>query len=241
MAQQLQTFTRKMMERTVQAHSERTEHDKHCCQLAHEYAARLGMETTPSPQEAPRAAQTVPAPRATTEVTTTLVRAMSPAQARYIRNLRRKISLDLLSPEHRIWAKTVCDGDEITLKQAQELLEVMVSLSDQTPSARSKPEPAYIPEEGAYQVGDDVYLVVTSKDSGRRYAKQYLTGGDKFVYAGQSPFDMLTYDRLMTAEQAKQFADTYKRCCRCTRRLTKARSKDLGYGPTCAELMNWPY
>lgn len=240
MAQQLQTFTRRMMERTVEAHSERTRHDKHCCQLAHEYAARLGAVATPVPQATPQTGSVI-RPRSKADLAPVEVQEMSPRQARYIRNLRKKIPLELLSPQHRIWVTAVCDGDEITLKNAQQLLEAMVSLADQTLSARRKPEPAYIPEEGAYQVGEDVYLVVTSRETEHRYAKQYLPGPDRFVYAGQAPFEMLTYERLMTAEQAKAFADAYKRCCRCAKRLTKTHSKELGYGPTCAELMGWPY
>jgi hypothetical protein len=233
MAQQLQSFTRRMMERTVQAHSTATEHDRHCCQLAHEYAARLGTEAPASP-----APQAVPTPR---KAPAPFVRPITPAQARYIRNLRRKISMELLSPKHRGLVDVVCNGDEINIDDARELLEAMVSLADQTPSVRSRLEPSYIPEEGPYKVGDDIFLVVTAKETGRRYAKQFNPETCKFFYAGQRPFGRLTQDCRMTAEDAKQFGDLYKCCCSCGRHLTKDHSKDLGYGPTCADNNGWPY
>jgi hypothetical protein len=235
MAQQLQSFTRRMMERTVQAHSTATEHDRHCCQVAHEYADRLGMQRTAIP------AAKVPAPRSTPGPAPIAVLPISPAQARYIRNLRRKISLELLSPQHRLLVDQVCNGDEITRHNAGDLLEAMISLADQTPSARSRPEPSYIPEEGPYKVGDDIFLVVTAKETDRRYAKQFNPETHKFFYAGQRPFGRLTQDCRMTAEDAKQFGDLYKCCCSCGRHLTKDHSKDLGYGPTCADNNGWPY
>lgn len=239
MAQQLQNFTRKMMEGVIETHSTRIQHDNHCCQLAREYSARLGLGLGPGALPAPRTAPEVT--KKTAAPSSEPVLPLSPAQARYIRSLRRKVSLNLLSPQHRSWVNTVCDGDEIAFKDARGLLEAMVSLADQTPGVRRRPEPAYIPEVGPYQVDDTVYLVVTAKDGDHRYAKEFNPASRKFMYAGQHPFDLLTVDRMMTAEQAKAFGDIYTVCCNCGRRLTKPHSKDLGYGPTCAEHRGWPY
>jgi hypothetical protein len=237
MAQQLQSFTRRMMERTVEAHSTRTEHDRHCCQLAHEYSDRLGTRTAPAPQAAPK----LPAPRPAFQAPAADVRPISPAQARYVRGLRRKVALELLSPQHRVWVETVVNGDEIRLTDANDLLEAMISLADRTPSVRRLPEPAYIPEEGPYQIGDDIYLVVTGRETGRRYAKQFNPDSGKFFYLGQRNFDDLTEDRRMTAEQAAAFALLYGKCCNCDKRLTKKVSLEHGYGPVCAEKNGWPY
>lgn len=232
--QQLQHFTRRMMEGVIADHTNRTEHDRHCCALADEYSSRLAV-AAPEPATAPAAK--VPAPRAVPGPP----RPITPPMARYIRGLRRKIAMDLLSPKHRGWVETVYNGDEILMEDGRELLDAMISLADRTSEARRFPEPSYIPEEGPYQVGDDVYLVVTGKETGRRYAKKFDPETCKFYYAGQQPFDLLTADCRMTADEAKVFADLYRVCCNCGRRLTKAHSKDLGYGPTCAENQGWPY
>lgn len=235
MAQQLQSFTRRMMEGVITAHSIRTAHDKHCCQVAYEYTVRLSGKTSSVPQGASKPSGTVPAPAPID------VRPITPAQAKYIRNLRRQVALGLLSPQHRSWVETVSNGDEIRFNEARDLLEAMVSLADRTPSARRFPEPSYIPELGPYKIGDDVYLVVKVKDGDRRYAKRFNTNSHKFEYAGQKPFDLLTEDGRMTAQDAKEFGDLYSVCCNCGLRLTKRHSQDLGYGPVCAERNNWPY
>lgn len=231
MAQQLQGFTIRMMQGVVDAHATRTEHDHYCCKLAAEYAARLRPETLPAPRTSPRP----PAPSKKNEG-----RPLTEPMAKYLRGLRRQISLELLSPRHRELLALVMKGEEILFEDARQMIEAMKSLADKSISSRYV-EPAYIPEEGPYQVGDAVYLVVTGRETNRRYAKKFNTKSGKFEYYGQSPFSMLTADRRMTAEQAKVFGDLHCTCCNCGKRLTKQISKDYGYGPVCADKNGWPY
>lgn len=241
MAQQLQDFTIRMMRSVVEAHATRTVHDSHCCTLAAEYAARLGIKATSSaiPAQATpkdRPVPTPPAPKAPEQDRRPLTEPM----ARYIRTLRKKISLTLLSPRHRELTQMVLDGDEILFSDARQLIEALKSLVDQSPDARFV-EPAYVPEVGPYRVGDDFYLVVTGRETNRRYAKKFNPDTEKYFYVGQAPFAKLTAECLMTAEEAKAFGMLYGKCCNCGRKLTTKKSKDWGYGPDCAEYRGWPY
>jgi hypothetical protein len=166
---------------------------------------------------------------------------MTLPQGKYIRSLRKKVALDLLSPRHRDLVNQVVNGDEITRKDASDLIEVLKSHADQTVDTRYV-EPSYIPEEGPYWIDEEnIYLVVTGRDTGRRYAKKFNPSTCKFYYVGQAPFRLLTADRRMDAMQAKVFGDLYCTCCNCGKLLTKPKSKDHGYGPVCAERNNWPY
>lgn len=149
MAQQLMSFTRRMMEQVIADHSTRTDHDGHCCSLATEYAARLGQETTSSP--APQAAPTVPE---------TLKPARPPAQRKartaeedkqatdrqldFILSLGRRVSINLISPTHRTRLQHVREGFGLKASEASDLIEAMQAQTDQRPREASDRQIRYI-------------------------------------------------------------------------------------------------
>lgn len=149
MAQQLMSFTRRMMEQVIADHSTRTDHDGHCCSLATEYAARLGQETTSSP--APQAAPTVPE---------TLKPARPPAQRKartaeedkqatdrqldFILSLGRRVSINLISPTHRTMLQHVREGFGLKAREASDLIEAMQAQTDQRPREASDRQIRYI-------------------------------------------------------------------------------------------------
>lgn len=235
MAQQLQDFTLRMMTNVVEQHRNRPTHDHHCCALANEYAARLSMETPKT---------SIPTPAPSRPVSASSAQARKPftqPMAKYINSLRKRVALELLSPRHRDLVLRVGKGEEILYSDASDLIETLKSHADQTVNTRYV-EPSYIPEEGPYKVDEETfYLVVTSKDTGRRYAKKFNPNTRKFLYVGQAPFRLLTLDRRMSAIDAKVFGDLFSVCCNCGHRLTKKVSIDHGYGPICAERNGWPY
>ncbi len=130
MAQQLQSFTQRMMEGVIADHSTRTEHDRHCCALADEYASRLGAQ---APQAATAPAAKVPAPREEPFETVFA----SDRQLDYILSLGRRVGQELISQEHRDQLKTVRNGEIITREEARGLIEVLKAQTDQRPQRPS--------------------------------------------------------------------------------------------------------
>lgn len=97
-------------------------------------------------------------------------------------------------------------------------------------------------QEGAYQVGDDVYKVKKAiHGSGNLYASKWLPEDKKWTYVGQRVFSLLTAETKMTAEQAKAWGKLYGRCVRCHLPLTDEISQAHGYGKKCAEHEGWLY
>lgn len=300
MAQQLLSFTRRMMEQVITDHSSRTDHDGHCCTLATEYAARLGMETTPSP--APQAAPTVP---------DTLKPAKAPAQRKprpatedkqatdrqldFILSLGRRVSINLISPTHRTMLQHVREGFGLKAREASDLIEAMQAQTDQRPREASDRQIRYLhtlvktrewsgtidfenltsavasglindlkaaprkagadkeedivhssetayPEEGFYFAEGTYYKVQDAKaNGGRRYAKRWNHDSETWVYDGQRHFRIMKPECKLTAEQASRFGKLYGRCIVKDCDLTNEHSIELGYGPTCAKNMGWPY
>lgn len=138
MAQQLMSFTRRMMEQVIETHSVRTLHDGHCCALADEYASRLGMETTSSPAqpETPETFSPAPAPKPPAQ------RKPRPAQEDkeatdrqldYILSLGRRVSPNLISPAHRTMLQHVREGFGLKAQEASDLIESMKAQVDERP------------------------------------------------------------------------------------------------------------
>lgn len=149
MAQQLMGFTRRMMEQVIATHSAQTIHDGHCCTLANEYAARLGMETTPSPAPAePKTPDTFnPAPKPPAQ------RKPRPAeedkqatdrQLDYILSLGRRVSIHLISPRHRTMLQHVREGFGLKAVEASDLIEAMKAQTDERPRPASDAQIRYL-------------------------------------------------------------------------------------------------
>ena len=92
---------------------------------------------------------------------------------------------------------------------------------------------------GIYQVGDDVYKVQQSKQSGRLYAQKLVDG--RFDYdAGWGAMRFLKAEHLMTTEQAKAFGMRFGMCVN-GHPLSDRTSRYFGYGETCAGNNGWLY
>lgn len=149
MAQQLQTFTRKMMEGVIQAHSASTTHDGNCCELAIEYASRLSVETATVPtqpkaktRKARKDDEDLFAPSGMTS--SKPVKQGTERQYSYIMSLGRRVSINLISPAHRAQLRLVQDGEGLTFQQASELIEAMLAQTDQRPHPASNKQIQYL-------------------------------------------------------------------------------------------------
>ena len=92
---------------------------------------------------------------------------------------------------------------------------------------------------GIYQVGDDVYKVQQSKQSGRLYAQKLVDG--RFDYdAGWGAMKFIRAEHLMTTEQAKAFGMRFGMCVN-GHPLSDRTSRYFGYGEKCAGNNGWLY
>jgi hypothetical protein len=102
----------------------------------------------------------------------------------------------------------------------------------------NRPAPAADPAEGMYLVGDDVFKVVISRQSGRPYAKRLILDADggngRWEYDGRRHFAQLTPENAMTFEQACAFGHAHGICARCGCLLDDVQSVAAGIGPVCA-------
>jgi len=151
MAQQLMGFTRRMMEQVIATHSTQTTHDGHCCTLANEYAARLGMETTPSPAPTePKTPDTFSAsstPKPPAQRKPRLVQEDKEATNRqldFILSLGRRVSINLISPTHRTMLQHVRNGFGLKAQEASDLIEAMKAQIDERPRPASNRQIQFI-------------------------------------------------------------------------------------------------
>jgi hypothetical protein len=265
MAQQLMSFTRRMMEQVIADHSTRTDHDGHCCSVATEYAARLGRETTSSP--APQAAPTVPE---------TLKPAKTPAQRKarkaeedkqatdrqldFILSLGRRVSINLISPTHRTRLQHVREGFGLKASEASDLIEAMQAQTDQRPREASDRQIRYIHtlvktrEWGGTIDFENLTSAVASGLINDLKAAPRKQGADKEEDIVHSSVSMAypeegfyfaegTYYKVQEpkAQGGRRFGKLYGRCIVKDCDLTNEHSIELGYGPTCAKNMGWPY
>jgi hypothetical protein len=96
-----------------------------------------------------------------------------------------------------------------------------------------------VTEAGIYQVGDDVYKVQKSRQSGRLYAQKLVDG--RFDYdAGWGAMRFLRASHRMTTEQAAAFGQRFGMCVN-GHPLSDRTSRYFGYGESCANRNGWTY
>lgn len=96
-----------------------------------------------------------------------------------------------------------------------------------------------VTEAGIYQVGDDVYKVQKSRQSGRLYAQKLVDG--RFDYdAGWGAMKFLRASHRMTTEQAAAFGQKFGMCVN-GHPLSDRVSRYFGYGESCANRNGWTY
>lgn len=99
-------------------------------------------------------------------------------------------------------------------------------------------KPAELVEGGIYVNADGDMVKVVRSQAGRLYGKRFEEGS--WNYAG-GLLDGLTEDDRITAEQAAAFGKQHNRCVFCSRALADERSRDVGYGETCADNNGLPW
>jgi hypothetical protein len=87
-------------------------------------------------------------------------------------------------------------------------------------------------DEGMYKVGDDIFKVYTTRETGVLVTKQLVDG--YFEYTGQRPLSFITADHRMTLDEAKEYGQVTGTCCVCGRKLTNEASIAEGIGPVCS-------
>lgn len=85
---------------------------------------------------------------------------------------------------------------------------------------------------GMWTIGERIFKVQESPESGRLYAKE-LVGG-RFEYAPGALRDLRANGVKMTLEQAAEYGRLYGICCMCGRVLTDEESIAAGIGPVCS-------
>lgn len=170
--------------------------------------------------------------------TTYAPKTISPKQAAFIASLIESRQV----PQSLVLKFT----EDMTSVQASKLIDAL-KLCPWKPkngvSAKTPAKPVDIVSEGFYCVTEGLlelvyYKVQTSKSSGKRYALRW--NGKKWEFAPGAIYK-ISKDDVLTAEQAKKFAKKTGKCCICSKTLVVKRSVELGYGPTCADNMDWPY
>lgn len=154
-------------------------------------------------------------------------RLISPAQLGFLKKL-------LAERKHNYTLDLANLGD-LPMRKASELISELKAapLAGTVDSVRKAQAE---PEEGLYQVGDDVYKVQANRatGSGRNlYAKQMNLETGEFHYVGKKPFHLLTSDTKMSVEEAGRYGKLYGRCIRCGKELTDEFSIANGLGKIC--------
>jgi hypothetical protein len=101
------------------------------------------------------------------------------------------------------------------------------------------------PVEGIYVHEGNYYKVVQASTTDRWYASEWDQdtngGAGSWQYLGRGPLHFLGKQHRVTAEQAAAWGHLTGVCVFCTRRLTDARSIEVGYGPVCAARESLPW
>ena len=137
----------------------------------------------------------------------------------------------------RTLARNVIDG----YKDHPRVVQAPVAAPATPKPAKAAPvvDEDRVTEPGIYQVGDDVYKVQKSRQSGRLYAQKLVDG--RFDYdAGYGAMRFLRASHLMTTEQAKAFGMKFGMCVN-GHPLSDRTSRYFGYGPKCAANNGWTY
>lgn len=93
--------------------------------------------------------------------------------------------------------------------------------------------PVELDTDGIY-ILDGTYVRIKRSGAGRLYALTLNVDTRKWEYAPGMVRNVKPADK-MTAEQAKDFGDTYAWCVRCSADLTNPESVARGFGPVCAK------
>lgn len=108
------------------------------------------------------------------------------------------------------------------------------------------PMPAPVKKElittaGMYKTGEDVFLVVPTKDGKKLYAKKLvktMKGDDvhklHFEYDKGAIWKISETDK-MTVDEVAQLGKTTGQCWVCATKLTAKKSIEAGIGPVCAK------
>jgi hypothetical protein len=118
-------------------------------------------------------------------------------------------------------------GTEFSKKAASEMIEKLLA----TPKPASAKKSTAI-EDGFYELEGKVYKVVTSPNSGNKYAKVFTELG--FEYAQGATSKLAKAGIKLTLEAAKNYGHLYGMCVICGRVLTDEISISQGIGPVCA-------
>lgn len=87
-------------------------------------------------------------------------------------------------------------------------------------------------DEGMYKVGEDIFKVYRTRESGQLVAKQLIE--ESFEYMGKRPLRFIRAEHRMTLDEAKEYGKVTGTCCVCAAKLTNETSIAAGIGPICA-------
>jgi hypothetical protein len=195
-------------------------------------------------------------PRSNGTATTSRSNDASEAQARFATDLLRtrvladervigtvKTAADVLAAyaETGVMSKAMARNVIDTYKDWPRTREAAAKVAPVAPrpaQAAPKPAPAEL-VPGIYQVGDDIYKVQKSRQSGRLYAQKLVDG--RWDYdAGWGAMKLLRAEHLMTTEQARSFGQRFGMCVN-GHPLSDRTSRYFGYGECCANKNGWTY
>lgn len=90
-----------------------------------------------------------------------------------------------------------------------------------------------------YVIDGVFHRVHISQSTGRPYTQSW--NADEWVYQGQKFLSRCTDETVCTAEQAKAWAHEHDSCVFCHKPLDDQRSREAGYGSTCADNNGLPW
>lgn len=130
--------------------------------------------------------------------------------------------------------KVVPDGfvlpEDPTGKEASAAIELLLK-------APRKVAETPLVQTGYYLLGDQVYVVVKSRQSERRYAKKQVLIPGKQCQWNYEPGGIakLAAALPLTLTEAAQFGHMHGYCLCCGRNLSDPKSVTAGIGPVCAK------
>lgn len=101
-------------------------------------------------------------------------------------------------------------------------------------------KPAELDEGAIYVTEDGRFIKVVRSQRGSLYGKVFSEETGKWEYA-PALLNGLDNDDKVNAEQAAAFGKQHNRCVFCTRSLADERSRNVGYGPDCADNNGLPW
>lgn len=119
----------------------------------------------------------------------------------------------------------------MTMSEISTVIERLKAMPDYTPAKTSETVAESVSLEGMHKLGDRIFKVQTSQQSGREYAKELIDGS--FEYTAGA-IRLLSAETKMSLEDAKAYGKLYGTCCVCARTLTRETSIEAGIGPICA-------